>query len=80
MEGCCLLARLSWLARLALLYNPGPPAQGWYHSQWAGPLTSMVNQEKAPTDLPTGQSDGGTTFFNGSSLFPDASGIELTKF
>jgi hypothetical protein len=32
---CCLLACSSQIAPLAFIYNPGPPAQGWYHSQWA---------------------------------------------
>jgi len=35
-EGCCLLHCSSWPAQPAFLQNPGPPAQGWPHPQWAG--------------------------------------------
>ena len=31
MEVSCLLACFPWLAQLAFLLNPGPPAQGWHH-------------------------------------------------
>jgi hypothetical protein len=29
------LAHSPWLAQLALLHSPGPPAQRWHHPQWA---------------------------------------------
>jgi hypothetical protein len=32
MEGCYLLA-----CSACFLIEPGPPAQGWPHPQWAGP-------------------------------------------
>jgi hypothetical protein len=38
MKGCCLLACFPWLAQLAFLQNPGLPAQGWHHPQWALPV------------------------------------------
>ena len=41
MEGCCLLAGFPWLAQAAFLANLGPPAQGWYHPQWAGPSSPI---------------------------------------
>ena len=37
MEGQSYLACSLWFAQPTLLKNPGPPAQGWYHAQWAGP-------------------------------------------
>ena len=36
VEGCCWLACFPWLVQPAFLYNPGLPAQGWHHPQWAG--------------------------------------------
>lgn len=41
MEEHCLLAGLLVHAQPVCLYNPSPPANGWCHSQWAGP--SLVN-------------------------------------
>ena len=38
MEEHCFLAGSSWLAQLAFLHHPGPPAQGWHHPQCAGPF------------------------------------------
>lgn len=80
-EGCCLLACLPWLAQSALMRNPGPPARGWYHPQWAVPLTSTVNQENAPMDLPRGQSDGGIFLIAvpSSQMTAAASCVELTR-
>jgi hypothetical protein len=46
MEWCCLLACSSWLAQLAFLYHPGPPAQEWQLPQWGG--SSHINQENVP--------------------------------
>ena len=37
MEGAAYWFASSWLAQPAFLQNPGPPAQGWLHPQWAGP-------------------------------------------
>ena len=53
-EMCCLLASSPWLTQFAFLYNPGPPAQGWYHPQWAGPVSIM----KIPHRLVRGQAAG----------------------
>jgi hypothetical protein len=44
MEGCSLLACFSWLAQLAFLWNPGLPAQGWYHSQGALTPWSLIKE------------------------------------
>lgn len=41
MEGCHLLVCSSWLSQPAFLYNPGLPASGWHHPQWAG--SSPIN-------------------------------------
>jgi len=47
MEGCFLLAWFPWLAQLALLENPRPPAQGQHQPQWAGfPTTPWPLVEK----------------------------------
>jgi len=48
MEGCCLLACFPWLTQPAFLQNPGPPAQGWHHPQWAGPSHPRSIIEKMP--------------------------------
>lgn len=45
--------------QLAFCYNCELPAQGSHHPQWAAPTPSIISQEKAPIDLPTGHSDGG---------------------
>lgn len=42
------LARSSWLAQVAFLYNPGPPARRWPRPHWAGPFISTIRQENAP--------------------------------
>ena len=34
----------SWLAQFALFYTQGPPAQGWYHPQWALPHPFSVKK------------------------------------
>lgn len=36
MEGCCLLPWLLRLDQPAFLWDSGPPAQGWHHSQQPG--------------------------------------------
>lgn len=36
-ETCCSLACSPWLAQLASLNHPRPPAEGWYCPQWTGP-------------------------------------------
>lgn len=41
----------------ASLYNTGPSAQGWHHTQQAG-LSDINQQSENTPDLPTGQSDG----------------------
>ena len=46
MDGCCLLACSPWFAQSAFLYHPGPPAQGWHHSQRAGPLSHQPLTKK----------------------------------
>lgn len=43
MKGGCLLACSLWLAQPASLQNLGPPAQGSYHSQGAGPSPLFTN-------------------------------------
>lgn len=35
--GCCPLACSPRLTQPSILFNPGPPAQGWHCLQWAGP-------------------------------------------
>lgn len=52
-----------WLAQLTFLYCPGVALTT---VSWTLPLTSITNQEKAATGLPTGQSDGGVS----RPLFP----------
>jgi hypothetical protein len=47
------------LLRLAFLYNQGHLPIGDIAQSGLGLPTSTVNQEHAPTDMPTGQSDGG---------------------
>lgn len=32
-----LVAHSSWLIQFTFLYNPEPPSQGWYYSQYARP-------------------------------------------
>lgn len=55
------IALLPWLPQPALLYNPGPPAQGWHHPEVGlGYPTPITNQENAPTGLPTDQFDRGS--------------------
>lgn len=34
--------------QLAFLQTPGPPSQGWYHPQWAGPPKSIINLKRVP--------------------------------
>jgi hypothetical protein len=48
MEECCLLDFSPALAQFALLYQPGPPAQG------IALPTYIMNQENAPMDLSVG--------------------------
>lgn len=36
------------LTQPAFLYNAGSPAQGWYQPQWAGSMTSLINQVNTP--------------------------------
>lgn len=49
------------LAQLTFLYKPELPAlDGAFHSE-LGPPTSIISQENAPTDMPTGQSKGGNS-------------------
>ena len=47
MKGYYLLAFFLWLAQSDFLENPGPPAKGWPHPQWAGPSPSITNYENA---------------------------------
>lgn len=43
-KGCCSLACCPWLTLPALVYTPGPCAQGWnHHPQQAGPSTSSTH-------------------------------------
>lgn len=48
MEGCCLLAHSSWFVHPAFLKNPGSPAQGRNHAQWAetAPLKSLIKSSQ----------------------------------
>jgi hypothetical protein len=41
----------SWLLA-CFLTPPGPSAQGWHCSQWAGPSTSITSQENTPQTCP----------------------------
>lgn len=43
----------------ACLYNPGATAQEWPHPLWAGPSHIIHQSTKGPTDMPTGQIEGG---------------------
>ena len=58
LEEWCLLACSPWLA---VLYNPGPYAQGWHCSQWAGPTYIDQQSRTSPPHIPMGQSDGGNS-------------------
>lgn len=55
---CCLLTCSPGYAQLAFLYIPGPPAQGWQHSQWVGPSHQSTVREMAHR-LAYRLSDGG---------------------
>ena len=48
---------LLWLAQLASLHNPGPPAQGGHRPQRARPFLIDSNQDNMPTGMSVGQSD-----------------------
>lgn len=43
-----------WFTQLAFQCESGPSFQGWYHSSEMGPLKSIVNWKKCPTDLSIG--------------------------
>lgn len=42
-EGVLLTSLLPMAYSAALVYTPGPCAQGWYQPQWAGPSTSITH-------------------------------------
>lgn len=59
---------LTGLLSRAFLYNPGPPAEGWYHPQWEGP--SLPHQsliKKMHYRLDYSQSHGGIFSMEASS-------------
>lgn len=56
--GMTFLVCGSWLAQLALVYNLGPPVQGWKHHCGLGMPTYIIQENAAPPDVPPGQSDG----------------------
>lgn len=60
IEEYCLLPYSLWLTQPALLYNPGPPVQGYHCSQWSG--ISYINNSlrNGPEDFTPCQRDGGT--------------------
>lgn len=63
-----------WLTRHGLFHlvfcflsNLRPAAQGITTSIWTGTPTFIINQENTPTEIPTGQSDGGDPSVEGPS-------------
>lgn len=58
------------LAQTAFIQNPGPPCPGVMPPTVAGPSHFNLQTRKRLTDLPTGQSDGGSS----SAEVPSPSG------
>lgn len=62
------------LRNIASLYSPGPPVQGGLGSH-----TSIINQENALTDLPSGQSDEGIFSVEVFSSLMTSACVKLTE-
>jgi hypothetical protein len=60
IERCCLQACSPGSHSVCFLTPPRTTCPGIVPLSGLGPSTSINNQEAAPTDLPTGQSDGAT--------------------
>lgn len=60
------------LLTLFYIYR-GPPAKGWRYPQWAGPSTSVINQENAPQVCLQPSVVGDS--FSWGSLFSDDSSL-----
>jgi hypothetical protein len=67
MGGTWIMALLLMVAQPALLYHPGPAAQGGHCTQWVGPFCINPELRKHPTDLCIIQSCGGTLSFKMTS-------------
>lgn len=80
MEGCCSLACSPGLSQPAFLYNPGPPAEGWYHPQWDGPSHPHQSSiKKMHYRLDYSQSHGGIFSTEASSTQMAPACVTLRK-
>jgi hypothetical protein len=57
MEEHSLLVCSAWLVHSAFLYNPWLTYIPTLFPHGLAPVTSIINQENVPTDLPTGSAD-----------------------
>lgn len=78
-DGTGLLACLPHPAQGTFLDCPGLPAQRWHHPHGLGSPTSIINEENAPKELPTGQPDGDIFSIEAPSSQMILAYVKLTK-
>lgn len=71
---------LPLLLSTSSLLPPRSTCQGQHHPEWAGPSHNSHHQSrKCPTDVPTGQPDGGIFSIEVSSSLDALACVKLTK-